>query len=58
MASEIGEALLDASEAVNKGNKRHTVVLSKNNNHAISIAGDAKSAEEYGYRVVVEVTPP
>jgi len=58
MASEIGEALLDASEAVNKGNKRQTVVLSKNNTHAISIAGDANSAEEYGYCVMVEVTPP
>ncbi len=58
MAAEIGEALLDASEAVNKGNKRHTVVLSKNNNHAVSIVGDAESAMEYGYDVVFEVTPP
>jgi hypothetical protein len=58
MAAEIGEALLDASEAVNERNKRHTVVLSKNNNAAISIAGDANSAEEYGYDVVFEVTPP
>ena len=58
MASEIGEALLDAAEAVNERNKRHTVVLSKNNNAAVSIVGDAESAMEYGYRVVVEVTPP
>ena len=58
MASEIGEALLDAAEAVNERNKRHTVVLSKKNNHAVSIVGDANSAEEYGYRVVFEITPP
>ena len=57
-AAEIGEALLDASKAVNGGNKRHTVVLSKNNTHAISLVGDAESAMEYGYRIVVEVTPP
>lgn len=58
IASEIGEALLDAVEAVNEQNKRHTVVLSKNNNHAVSIAGDAESSMEYGYYVVFEVTPP